>query len=55
MIDPDKIGLIEMAFTALLVLGFGFWQLWSVRDAGKPKRDAPPKDESAESSGHPEG
>lgn len=50
MIDPSKIGLIEMALTAAIVLGFGFWQLWQVRDAGKKPDDASPKDP-----GHPEG
>lgn len=50
MIDPNSYGLIEMAFTGAVVLGFAFWQLWTVRDAGKPKRDESPRD-----AGHPEG
>ena len=50
MIDPNKYGLIEMGFTAAVVLGFAIWQLWTVRDAGKPKRDDSPSD-----AGHPEG
>lgn len=39
MIDPNSYGLIEMGFTGAVVLGFAFWQLWSVRDAGKGKKD----------------
>ncbi|WP_219894861.1 hypothetical protein [Aquisediminimonas profunda] len=35
MIDPKYYGLVEMAFTGAVVLGLSFWQLWSVRDAGK--------------------
>lgn len=37
MIDPKYYGLIEMGFTGAVVLGLAFWQLWSVRDAGKGK------------------
>lgn len=48
MIDPKYYGVVEMAFTAAVVLGIAFWQLWTVRDAGKPK--SPPED-----AGHPEG
>jgi len=50
MIDPDHYGLIEMGFTGAVVLGLAFWQLWTVRDAGKPPRD--PSDEDPR---HPEG
>jgi hypothetical protein len=40
MIDPEIYGLVEMGFTGAVVLGFAFWQLWTVRDAGK----SPPED-----------
>lgn len=36
-------GLIEAGFTALIVFGLGFWQLWSLRDS---KRDRKRKSES---------
>jgi len=48
MIDPDHYGLIEMGFTGAVVLGLAFWQLWTVRDAGKDK-------DSDEDPRHPEG
>ena len=48
MIDPDHYGLIEMGFTGAVVLGLAFWQLWTVRDAGKDKG-------SDEDPRHPEG
>jgi hypothetical protein len=51
MIDPEHYGLIEMGFTGAVVLAFAFYQLWSVRDAGKDKA----KDASAKDPGHPEG
>jgi hypothetical protein len=35
VIDPRYYGLVEMGFTGAVVLGFAFWQLWSVWDAGK--------------------
>jgi hypothetical protein len=43
MIDPDHYGLVEMAFTGAVVLGFLFWQLWTVRHVklGSPKDKAP--------------
>jgi hypothetical protein len=46
MIDPKYYGLVEMGFTGAVVLGLAFWQLWSVRDAGKGKstKDAGAKD-----------
>ncbi len=47
MIDPEYYGLVEMGFTGTVVLGLAFWQLWTVRDAGKNK--------SPEDPGHPEG
>ena len=37
MIDPEYYGLAEMGFTGAVVLGFAFWQLWSVRGAGTGK------------------
>ena len=58
MIDPDHYGLIEMGFTGAVVLGLAFWQLWSVRDAGRPPRPdkSPAKDDrSEEDPRHPEG
>lgn len=33
--DPKYYGLIEMALTGAVALGFGFWQLWSVSQAKK--------------------
>lgn len=48
MIDPEHYGLVEMGFTGAVVLGFAFWQLWTVRDAGK-KKDSP------DDARHPEG
>lgn len=44
-------GLIELVIFGVIVLGLAGWQLWSVRDAGKPK----PKDDSPEDPGHPKG
>jgi hypothetical protein len=41
MIDPDHYGLIEMGFTAAVVLGFGVWQLVSVnREIAKDKLES---------------
>lgn len=54
MIDPEYYGLVEMGFTGAVVLGFAFWQLWTVRDAGKKKPDAP-EDDSPKPSRHSEG
>ena len=55
--NAHQFGLIEMAFTAVVVLGFAGWQLWTVRDAGKPPKsaDKAADDESAKRPGHPEG
>jgi hypothetical protein len=53
MIDPKYYGLIELTLFGAIVLGFAIWQLWTVRDAGKPKD--PPKDALPKDSGHPEG
>lgn len=39
MIDPKYYGLVELIFTSTVVLGFLFWQLWTVRDAGKDDSD----------------
>jgi hypothetical protein len=53
----EYFGLIEMAFTSAVTLGFLGWQYWTVRDAGKPK---PPPEETSPidalpiDSGHPE-
>jgi hypothetical protein len=54
----EYFGLIEMAFTGAVTLGFLGWQYWTVRDAGKPK--SPPEDTSTKDAlpidaGHPEG
>ena len=49
MIDPKNYGLVEMAIFGAVALGVAFWQLWTVRDAGKPK------DKSPDKPGHPEG
>ena len=48
MIDPQYYGLVEMGFTGAVVLGLAFWQLWSVRDAGK---DESSRDATAKGSG----
>jgi hypothetical protein len=51
----EYFGLIEMAFTSAVTLGFLGWQYWTVRDAGKPN---PPSEDTPASpidSGHPEG
>ena len=48
MIDPAYYGIVELVFFTVVVLGIAFWQLWTVRDAGKPK--LPPEDPR-----HPEG
>jgi hypothetical protein len=50
MIDPKYYGIIEMAFFAIVVLGFGAWQLWTVRDTRPSKPEDSPRDP-----GHPEG
>ena len=37
--DPKYYGLVEIVFTAAIVFGLGFWQLWSLRTArGSDKR-----------------
>lgn len=38
IMDPKYYGFIEIAFTASVVLGLGFWQLWSLRRLGKGSR-----------------
>lgn len=39
MIDPRHFGLIEMGFTALVVLGFAIWQIVSVnREIARDRR-----------------
>ena len=55
MFDPDHYGLIEMGFTGAVVLGLAFWQLWSVRDAGRPPRETDADRRSDEDPRHPEG
>ncbi len=47
----NYIGIIEMALSGGIVLGFCAWQYWLVRDAGKPK----PKEPSADLPGVAEG
>lgn len=37
MIDPKYYGLVEMVLTGAVVLGFAFWQLWSLREKPKDK------------------
>ena len=41
MIDPEYYGLVELVLTGTIVLGFAFYQLWTVRDAGKPSEEHP--------------
>ena len=36
--DPKYYGVIEIGFTAAVVLGLGFWQLWSLRRDEKRRR-----------------
>lgn len=38
--DPKYYGIVEMAFTASVVLGLGIWQLWSVRREQRRDREA---------------
>ena len=45
----NYVGIIEMALSGGIVLGFCAWQYWLVRDAGKPKD--PPLDPSSHLSG----
>jgi hypothetical protein len=48
----NYIGIIEMALSGGIVLGFCAWQYWLVRDAGKPKPAEPmPGDPSSDLSG----
>lgn len=51
MIDPNYLGVIELLITGVVVLGFGAWQLWSVRDALPWRR----RKDSPSDPGHPEG
>lgn len=40
----DNLGWIEIIFSGVVALGFGFYQLWSVnRDIAKDKEDAAAK------------
>lgn len=37
----DNLGWIEIVFTGVVALGFGFWQLWSInREIAKDKEKA---------------
>lgn len=38
--DPKYYGVVEMGFTASIVLGLGLWQLWSVRREQRRDREA---------------
>lgn len=50
--DMQNFGWIEIVFTAVVALGFGLWQLWSVnREIAKDKEKA----EKSAAPGHPEG
>ncbi|MDG5487711.1 hypothetical protein NYR55_03605 [Sphingomonas sp. BGYR3] len=45
----DNYGFIEVIFVAVVALGFGFWQLWSVnrdiaRDKEQAAREKPPQE-----------
>lgn len=44
MIDPSRYGIVEMGFTAAVVLGFAGWQLWSVRRSIRRDRERARKD-----------
>ena len=51
--NPHYYGIVEMAFTGIVVLGLALWQLWSVnREVG---RDRAARDASAEHARHPVG
>lgn len=39
MIDPEYYGLVEIIVGGVIVLGFGFWQLWDLKRE-KRKREA---------------
>lgn len=56
MIDSNALGLIELILTGAIVLGFGGWQLWTVRhDLPWRRRDPSPGKDSSRDPGHPEG
>lgn len=42
--NPKYYGLVEMAFTGIIVLGFAFYQLWSVNRSIRKDRDAASED-----------
>lgn len=50
----QNFGWIEIAFTAVVALGFGFYQLWSVNREIRADREAKERD-SAPRPGHPVG
>jgi hypothetical protein len=37
--DPKYYGIVEMGFTASVVFGLCFWQLWSLRREQRRDRD----------------
>jgi hypothetical protein len=43
-VNPKYYGLVEMAFTGIIVLGFAFYQLWSVNRSIRKDRDATSED-----------
>lgn len=49
----EHFGWIEIVLVAVVALGFGLWQLWSVNREIRRDRDA--KDNNSTSSGHPIG
>jgi len=49
--DPKYYGIVEMGFTASVVLGLGLWQLWSVRREQRRDREAAAAASSANPSG----
>ena len=48
MIPAQYLGLIEMGFTFVVVAGFTIQQLWSLRDTGAKKPDAPTERDDVE-------
>ncbi len=44
MISPDHYGIVELGLTGAVVLGFAFYQLWSVRRSIRQDRDRARKD-----------
>lgn len=52
--NPDYYGIVEMGFTGAVVLGFAFWQLFSINRQIKRDREAAAR-QSAERARHPVG